>query len=294
MIPHPPGDRDSAGRTDGACGVGSRPMTDLELAQLLAGTADDLALAAYRTDAFSIETKPDGTIVTNVDRAVESSLVRLLAEHRPGEGVLGEELGAAGPESPRWLIDPIDGTSSFATGEPEWATLIARLVDGEIDLGMVTSPALEHRWWATTGAGAWAVTPHTGDHPSPLRVSPMDVVDGARVAAWPPPRRLRPHDAQRVERFHAGATASGADLRGVDIKPTRGTGFPTAPVMVAAGALDACFVQGCGAWDLAALVVLVEEAGGRFSDPDGGRRLDRFGGLFSNGLIHDEVAAWVG
>jgi histidinol-phosphatase len=269
-------------------------MTELELAHLLADAADDLALAAYRTDAFSIETKPDGTVVTNVDREVESTLVRLLAEHRPGEGVLGEELGAGGPESPRWLIDPIDGTSSFATGELEWATLVARVVDEKLDLGVVTSPALEHRWWATAGGGAWAVTPGTGDRPSRLRVSPMDVVDGARVAAWPPPRRLRPDHARRVEQFHRGAMASGADLRGVDIKPTRETGFPAAPVMVAAGALDASFILGCGPWDLAALVILVEEAGGRFTDPEGGRRLDRFGGLFSNGLIHDEVNAWVG
>lgn len=268
-------------------------MTDLELAHLLADAADAISLPAYRSDGFSIDTKPDGSIVTTIDRQVEETLTRLIAEHRPDEGVLGEERGPAGPSSPRWLIDPIDGTSSFATGELEWATLFARMVGGETRLGMVSSPALQHRWWATAGGGSWAVTPGTGDLPGPVRVSSMDVVEGARVAAWPPPRRLQPEAARRIEDFHRAAAEAGADLRGVEIKPTRETGFPAAPVMVAAGALDACVIWGSGPWDLAAFALLVEEAGGRFSDLEGGRRFDRFGGLFTNRLIHDPVSAWL-
>lgn len=266
-------------------------MDDLALAHLLADAADAVTAPAFRSGAPMVTVKADGSVVTESDWEVERRLRALLAEHRPADAVHGEEEGPTGGGRRTWLIDPIDGTSSFVSGQPEWSTLIGLEIGGEVTVGVVSSPALGRRWWAVRGGGAWART-ESGDDRR-LRVSPVATLELARVAVWPPRRRLSTDWEATVLAVLAGAEAAGADIRGVDIKPSRGTGFPAAPVMVAAGALDGFVMLGAGAWDMAAVAVLVEEAGGRFSDGDGGRRLDAGSAVFSNGLIHETVLGWL-
>ena len=128
---------------------------DLELALRLADAADAVSLPHFRS-GLAIETKPDLTPVTEADRAVETELRRILAEERPAEAILGEEQGAVGVGSRRWILDPIDGTRNYARGIPVWATLIALEDGGVTTVGVVSAPALGRRWWAERGSGAVA------------------------------------------------------------------------------------------------------------------------------------------
>ena len=144
---------------------------DLELALRLADAADALSLPSFRS-GLAIETKPDLTPVTEVDRAVESDLRRVLAEERPDDAILGEEEGAAGGGARRWFVDPIDGTRNYSRGIPVWATLIALESEGVVQLGVVSAPALARRWWAERGAGAFA----NGER---IHVSSVDTIESS-------------------------------------------------------------------------------------------------------------------
>ncbi|GAB3954247.1 hypothetical protein GCM10027614_61010 [Micromonospora vulcania] len=132
---------------------------DLALAHLLADRADAIATARFRALDLRVEAKPDLTPVSDADTAVEREIRALLAEHRPADGLLGEEYGAqpaSDPDGRRWIVDPIDGTKNFVRGVPVWATLIALLDAGRPVVGVVSAPALGRRWWASLGAGAYA------------------------------------------------------------------------------------------------------------------------------------------
>ena len=128
---------------------------DLDLALRLADAADSISLPHFRT-GLAVETKADLTPVTEADREVEAELRRILAGERPDDAVLGEEQGAAGGGSRRWILDPIDGTRNYARGIPVWATLIALETRGMVQVGVVSAPALHSRWWAERGQGAFA------------------------------------------------------------------------------------------------------------------------------------------
>ncbi len=263
-------------------------MNDLDLAHLLADTADAITLTAFTRTGLSVSTKADGSVVTEADLAAESEIRRLLTEFAPLDGVVGEEHGVTGGDTRRWYIDPIDGTSSFVAGRPEWATMVALEEDDRILAAAISSPALGRRWHASVGEGSWA-----SDDGGRMRVSPVAVPELARVSAWPPPFRQKPRWSTVVEGFVRQVEFAGATLKGVQHKPTRDTGFPNAGVLLAAGGLEGFLLCGGGPWDLAPLVLLVEEAGGTFSDLEGGRRLDTGAGLFSNGLLHDTLLGWV-
>jgi histidinol-phosphatase len=236
---------------------------DLELALGLADVADTISSRHYRTE-LTIETKPDLTPVTEADRAVEAELRRRLADERPDDAVLGEEGGAAGTGSRRWILDPIDGTRNYARGIPVWATLIALETDGMVVAGVVSAPALRSRWWAERGGGAYA-------NGEPAHVSAVARVEEAVLSfsidnGVPPLARLA---------WHA-----------------RGLGDFWAHMLVAEGAVDGAVDSvGVSEWDLAAVQVIVEEAGGRFSDFDGTARIDAGTAVTSNGLLHDELLA---
>ena len=125
--------------------------------------------------------------MTEADRQIEDTRRRLVADHRPGHGFLGEEYGPSGPQQRRWIVDAIDGTVSFITGDPGWGTLIALQVDGVITVGLASSAPLGERWWASVGAGAWTGSwPPASENPERLFVSSQSSQDTARVAAWPP------------------------------------------------------------------------------------------------------------
>lgn len=238
---------------------------DLELALRLADAADAIALPAFRR-RLPVETKPDLTPVTEADRSVEEELRRILAHERPQDAVLGEERGASGRSSRRWILDPIDGTRNFTRGIPVWATLLALEEDGVVRLGVASAPALGRRWWAERGEGAFA----DGE---PIRVSSIGRVEDAVLS-------FACHDelpALARAAWHA-----------------RGFGDFWAHVLVAEGAVDgAVETEGVREWDLAALQVIVEEAGGRFTDFAGERRIDAGTAISSNGLLHGVLLASV-
>jgi histidinol-phosphatase len=234
---------------------------DLDLALRLADAADALSLARFRT-GIPFETKPDLTPVTEADRAVEAELRTLLDDARPDDAVLGEEQGHSGGGSRRWIVDPIDGTRNYARGVPVWATLIALEDSGSVRLGVASAPALGRRWWAERGEGAFA----DGDRIGVSSVERMEdavVTFGHSVAA--------PELARRA--WHA-----------------RGFGDFWAHMLVAEGAVDGAIdAPGVNEWDLAAVQVIVEEAGGRFSDFQGVSRIDGGAAVTSNGLLHGEL-----
>jgi histidinol-phosphatase len=238
---------------------------DLDLALRLADAADAISAPHFRTE-LAIETKPDLTPVTAADRAVEAELRRILAAERPDDAVLGEEEGAKGESPRRWIIDPIDGTRNYARGIPVWATLIALEADDLVHLGVVSSPALGRRWWAERGGGAFA----SGEA---IRVSAIASVEEA-VLSFSIENEVPPLSRRA---WHS-----------------RGLGDFWAHMLVAEGAVDgAVDAVGVSEWDLAAVQVIVEEAGGRFSDFAGEARIDSGSAITSNGLLHGELLAAV-
>jgi len=236
---------------------------DLELALALADVADAIALPKFRS-GLAVEVKADLTPVTEADRAIEAALRGELAAERPGDAVLGEEEGASKGGARRWIIDPIDGTRNYSRGIPVWATLVALQARGSVRLGVVSAPALGRRWWAERGAGAFA----SGE---PIRVSSVDRMEDA-VLTFAIEDRV-PDLASRA--WHA-----------------RGFGDFWAHMLVAEGSVDgAVDAVGVSEWDVAAVQVIVEEAGGRFSDLTGVSRIDSGTAVCSNGLLHDELLA---
>jgi histidinol-phosphatase len=239
--------------------------SDLSVALRLADAADAISRAHYRS-GLAIETKPDLTPVTEADRAVEAELRRILASERPDDAVLGEEEGTAGDGPRRWIVDPIDGTRNYARGIPIWASLVALEEDALVRVGVVSAPELGRRWWAERGEGAFA----SGD---PIRVSAIATIEEA-VLSFSIENEVPPLAARA---WHA-----------------RGFGDFWAHMLVAEGAVDgAVDAVGVSEWDLAAVQVIVEEAGGRFSDFAGDRRIDGGHAVTSNGLLHDELLAAV-
>ena len=235
---------------------------DLALALSFADAADAISLGRFRASDLLVETKPDRTPVTEADRAVEESIRERLAVERPDDGMLGEEFGVTGSGSRRWIVDPIDGTRNYSRGIPIWATLIALDVDGAIQLGVVSAPALGRRWWAERGAGAFV----NGD---PIHVSRVAEVEDA-VLCFSLERQL-PAIAHRC--WHP-----------------RAYGDFWAHMLVAEGSVDGAIdAIGVKVWDLAALQPIVEEAGGRFSDQDGTARVEGLSAISSNGLLHEAL-----
>lgn len=245
----------------------ARVSADLDLALSLADTADALSLPRFRAADLQVETKPDLTPVTDADRAVERALRELLARERPGEGIFGEEEGDSGSAATRWVLDPIDGTRNFSRGIPVWATLIALERDGDIACGVVSAPALGHRWWAALGEGAF----RDGER---LRVSRVDAVSQAVLSY---------------------SSSSLHDVRALELarRAWHPQGYSDfwAFMLLAEGSLEIAVEHEMHPWDNAPLQVIVEEAGGRFTDLRGNRRYDGGSAVATNGLLHDEVLA---
>ena len=154
---------------------------DLELALEAVDIADRVTLSAFRSASLAVERKADRTPVTEADRATEAAVRQLISRERPSDGVLGEEMGTTGDGDRRWVIDPIDGTVNFVRGLPVWATLVALEVDGVMDVGVVSAPALGRRWWAQRGYGAFAGP--IGQPGGPIRVSSIANLAEAGISA---------------------------------------------------------------------------------------------------------------
>ncbi len=250
---------------------------DLALALELADLADSVTQRRYRADDLVIETKPDLTPVTEADRAAEQAIRARLAEARPEDAVTGEEYDdvLAPGAVRRWIIDPIDGTKSYVRGMPTWSTLIALSVDSEITVGVVSAPAAGRRWWASRGHGAFA-------DGQPIHVSSIGKLADAQLS-W-----------GGIEDWDAVGRLDAIVELGRNCWRTRGIGDAWQYMLVAEGAAEIAIDPSVSIWDLAAVAVVVEEAGGRFTDLAGAPGVDGGDGIATNGLVHEAALAIVG
>ncbi len=249
---------------------------DLKLALALTDRADAITLARFRAEDLVVETKPDLTPVSEADRDVEQAVRERLAAARPDDQVFGEEYGGAAVPNGgrRWIVDPIDGTKSYVRGVPAWATLLALEVDGEITLGVVSAPALGRRWWAARGAGAF-LRDAPGHGPRRLHVSGVRRLADAQLCfggleEW--------REAGRLDALLALAARCWR---------SRGYGDFWSYMLVAEGALEIGLDPSVSLWDLAAPMVIVQEAGGRFTDHAGVATAGGGSAIATNGLLHE-------
>ncbi|TVP68265.1 MAG: histidinol-phosphatase [Nitriliruptor sp.] len=249
-------------------------MTDLatfrDAAHELADLADAATMRAFRHH-LDVRTKADGTWVTAVDEEVERTLRAALRDRFPDHAVLGEEDGLEGPpNAPRWVIDPIDGTTNFVKGNPVFATLIGLQVEGEDVVGVASAPALTTRFDGVAGGGA-------RQDGRPIAVSDIDRLADAEVAFG----GLRYFADRGLASAPARLTAATARQRGY--------GDFWNHCLVAAGSTDAAVEASVSLWDLVAVKVIVEAAGGRFTDLDGVPTADGGSALSTNGHLHEAV-----
>jgi histidinol-phosphatase len=261
------------------------PATDdLELALELADVADSITLARFRAADLVVDTKPDLTPVTEADTAVERALRERLAEVRADDAILGEEYGTSGDADGggrRWIIDPIDGTKNYVRGIPVWATLLALHEGGQAAIGVVSAPALGRRWWAARGAGAFG-TDGLSSGPRRLQVSAVRALEDAQLVVsgfdgW-----------EKRGRLEALLALARRCWR------TRGFGDFWTYMLIAEGVAEVGCEPAVSLWDLAAPQVIVEEAGGTFTDLAGVRTADGGDALATNGLLHEEALALLG
>jgi histidinol-phosphatase len=253
---------------------------DLRLAHVLADAVERVTTARFRAEDLVVESKPDLTPVTDADRAAEELIRLQLKRTRPRDVVQGEEFETTGHGSRRWVVDPIDGTKNFVRGVPVWATLIALVVDELPVLGLVAAPALQRRWWAAQGSGAWSGRSLS----SARRISVSQVsnladasISYSSLGGW----RERGRGAQVLELMD-------------DCWRSRAYGDFWSYMLVAEGAVDIAAEPELAVHDMAALVTIVQEAGGRFTGLDGRDGCWSGNALATNGLLHDEVLARIG
>jgi len=257
--------------------VGSS-LSDLALAHTLADTADSIAMSRFRARDLHVTAKPDATPVTDADTAIEKAIRSTLSRARPRDGVLGEEFGisrAAGATNRQWVLDPIDGTKNYLRGVPVWATLIALMVAEEPIVGLVSAPALGRRWWAALGHGAYA-----GKQPSQatrIRVSGVSSLGDAsftysELEGW--------EEAGKLDRIvelmrHTWRNRAYGDFYGY--------------MLLAEGALDIMVEPELSLWDVAALIPIITEAGGTFTDLTGRPGPGGGSAIATNGKLHQDV-----
>ena len=265
---------------------------DLALAHALADLADAISLDRYQAQDLVITTKPDNTPVTDADRAVETAIREALATHRHTDGLVGEEFGSdKGTTGRYWVIDPIDGTKNFMRGVPTWATLIALVqVDAsgveEVVVGIASAPALARRWSAAKGQGAFVrFTAGNIDELSEefdasssekkISVSKVGALSDASISysdfvGWGD--RLEPFQKMLANAWR-----------------TRGIGDFWSHMLVAEGAVDIAIEPKLAVWDMAALDIIVREAGGTFTNTAGQNGPFGGSGVSTNGLLHNAV-----
>ncbi len=247
---------------------------DLALALELANIADNISLARFRALDLHIESKPDRSPVTDADRAVELAIKEVLALKRPNDGIVGEEFGNSGSTTRKWIIDPIDGTANYMRGVPVWATLIALSIDGKAVVSVVSSPALGRRWWAAPGI---AKTSDFDGSVRDLKVSSIANLENASLSY----NNLQLWDSYGyLERLIKLSRK---------VWRTRAYGDFYSYMLLAEGSLDIVAEHDLKLYDIAALVPIVEQAGGSFSAIDGSLTEETGSVLATNNLLHDTV-----
>jgi histidinol-phosphatase len=252
---------------------------DLALALRLADAADSITLTRYQSIDLIVSTKPDNTPVTDADKASEEAIRALIKNHRPEDGIVGEEFGNdAGGADRYWVIDPIDGTKNFLRGIPTWATLIG-LIEKQSDgsevvvVGVVSAPALFRRWYASEGNGAFVSVNKAA--PEKISVSQVSEIKDASISysdfiGWN--ERLVPFQELMAQAWR-----------------TRGIGDFWSHMLVAEGAVDVAAEPSLAIWDMAALDIIVREAGGRFTNMEGIGGCLGGSGLSTNAAIHQKI-----
>ena len=267
----------------------SQYSAELAFALTLADRADAISLSRYQALDLVITTKPDSSPVTDADKAVERAIIDAIAAQYPTDGVVGEEFGSSGSKDRYWVIDPIDGTKNFLRGVPTWATLIALVENEQVVTSVVSCPALYRRWYATAGGGAFVVEGGNGaasdgsaknissNHTTSrkLSVSKVSAINDASIA---------------YSDFQGWGARRPAFEELLDSAwRTRGLGDFWSHMLVAEGAVDVAIEPSLALWDMAALDLIVREAGGRFTSLDG------FDGPFgpnaisTNGALHGAI-----
>lgn len=231
---------------------------DLQLALQLADAADAITLRHFRSATLSVQTKIDMTPVSEADEAVERAIRETLQRERPDDGIVGEEFGVTGNAARRWILDPIDATKNYVRGIAIFATLIALEDNGRVTVGVVSAPALGRRWWATTGAGAFC-------NGQPIRASRIATLEEAQI------------------------DCEGSSELARRCGRARNFGDFWAHMLVAEGAIEIVVEPQVALWDMAAVQVIVDESGGRFTDVRGNPTPANGSGVSTNGVLHDVV-----
>ena len=236
---------------------------DLALALKIADAADLITQSRYQSQDLVITTKPDNTPVTDADKATEKAIREILTRERPDDGLLGEEFGKSDILGSRyWVIDPIDGTKNFMRAVPTWSTLIALIEDDEVIVGVVSAPAVTRRWYASKGNGAFVQ--FNSGAPRKISVTYSDFVGFG-------------------ERRDAFMSLIDQSWR------SRGFGDFWSHMLVAEGSADIAVEPSLALWDMAALDIVVREAGGTFTSITGEPGPHHGSGLSTNGLLLDQV-----
>ena len=249
------------------------PDSDLAFAQQLAHAAAAVSLSYFRRE-LKRWTKDDGSLATEADLAVEDKIRGMVAHERPGDAMLGEERGETGSGARRWIVDGIDGTIEFAAGSPDWATLIALEVDGRVVVSVCDQPAQKRRYWAARGHGAFCLNKSS---PAPRRLSVTHTADLRVARSHVPPPEWVPNECAR----NMVAALNHATRPEIPVDHSA--------LQVASGGSELAVFFRCGAWDIAAPSLIVEEAGGRFTNLVGNYDFASGSALFSNGRVHDDV-----
>lgn len=253
---------------------------DVRIAHVLADAVEPITLGRFRADDLAVSTKPDLTPVSEADLEAERVIRAQLGRARPRDGIKGEEYGVTGTGDRQWIIDPIDGTKNYVRGVPVWATLIGLVDAGEPVVGLVSAPALGRRWWAGRGTGAW--TGRSLSSAKPIAVSGVSKLSDASfsyssIAGW-----------RELDRL--GALISLMD----DCWRNRAYGDFWSYMLVAEGCVEIAAEPELADYDMAALVPIVTEAGGRFTGLDGRDGCWSGNAVATNGLLHDEVLGRLG
>jgi histidinol-phosphatase len=263
----------------------STHSAELEFALTLADIADEISLARYRALDLVITTKPDKSPVTDADKSVEAAISSAIHGKYPNDGIVGEEFGTSGSKDRYWVIDPIDGTKNFLRGVPTWATLIALVENENVVVSVVSSPALYRRWYASVGGGAFVTEGASGagsqgetkSDPRKLAVSKVSQLSDASIAY----SDFQGWGARRAnfEKLLDGAWR------------TRGLGDFWSHMLVAEGAVDVAIEPSLALWDMAALDLIVREAGGKFTSLDGVDGPFGPNAISTNGALHGAIVA---
>jgi histidinol-phosphatase len=250
-------------------------QSDLNLAIELANIADAISLERFRALDLHVENKPDRTPVTDADRSVEQAIKKVLNEKVPNDALIGEEFGNAGNASRTWIIDPIDGTANYLRGVPVWATLIALAIDGKPMVSVVSAPALGRRWWAAPEIGAF--TKDIDGSVREIKVSAVSELENSSLSY------------NNLQLWDQAGMLSQLTSLSRKVWRTRAYGDFWSYMLLAEGALDIVSEHDLKIYDIAALVPIVEQAGGKFSAIEGPLTSETSSVLATNGSLHESV-----